>query len=161
MKKLALVICMLIASAVALYAEEGNESRRFEVSGTAYAPIGESSEFLGEVTFASDLSDLVGLSVDGLVSHLSDDDPTWGASLNVYVEPKVADRFYIIPSMGLGVYGGDWWTYNDAVRFGGNMAVALRYEVNESLFCGLKVKAIFCKHDMNAMLVGVNIGMHF
>ena len=76
MKKLALVVCMLIASAVALYAEEGNESRRFEVSGTAYAPIGESSEFLGEVTFASDLSDLVGLSVDGLVSHLSDDDPT-------------------------------------------------------------------------------------
>lgn len=151
--KMMLLSSLLLAS---LSAKSQERKGSFELSASTLFPLRESVTSLEEVKFAYNFSEGFGVVANGLMSPKMNNGRVWGTTVGIQALPKVADRLYLMPSLGFGVAGGMY----DRVIFLTDFSTILRYELSPNLFTGLEAKSFLTTKD-KLFFLGINLGVRF
>ncbi len=152
MKKIIFILTafVLFSHAATLPAQEAKSMSerdyKFEISGADYYSTGMfASPCVGELTVGYRINKSVGVNVSGLATNLERQDKSWGAMAGVSAYPRFGGNFTMIPSMGIGVIGGQLDGRSEKVCFAGNVGIEARYRVYRDFQCGLVSKFIGSK----------------
>lgn len=130
---------------------------RLQISGSVLSRISGVKPYYGEASVGYYLADDgLGFSVDGIYTGDSDVDETWGVYLSGYIGTLSADKFQMVPKLGLGAMR----VGNDDVKFSAKFNVELRYYISSNTFCGFDCQYLMAK-DHDVLVAGPKIGLAF